>query len=68
MAGCLALVGEEELLAGRLHEASATFSQTLALWQTVGNAYGLLATLLGVSEVCVKRGNCNKPHNFTGKS
>ena len=61
---CLALVGEEELLAGHLHQARATFSQTLALWQTVGNHYGLLATLLGVSEVCVKQGELQQAAQF----
>ena len=39
----LALVGEEELLTGKLFAARQTFTQARALWQVTRNAYGTLA-------------------------
>jgi LuxR family transcriptional regulator, maltose regulon positive regulatory protein len=52
----LALVGEEELLTGRLHAARQTFTQTRALWQATRNAYGVLATTLALGEVYARQG------------
>lgn len=52
----LALVGEEEPLAGRLHAARQTFTQTRALWQATRNVYGTLAMTLALGEVCTRQG------------
>lgn len=60
----LAMVGEEMLLAGQLPIARATFTQAYALWQTVGNKYGLLATMLALGDVCVKQGELQQAAQF----
>ena len=56
----LAMVGEDELLAGQLHAARQTFSQTRALWQATRNAYGGLATTLALGEVCARQGELHQ--------
>ena len=56
----LALVGEEELLAGKLHAARQTFTQTRALWQATQNAYGTLALTLALGEVCTRQGELHQ--------
>ncbi|MCX6046886.1 MAG: LuxR C-terminal-related transcriptional regulator [Chloroflexi bacterium] len=60
----LALVGEALLLAGQLQAAHATFNQTYALWQTTTNKYGLLATLLGLADICSKQGQLQEAAQF----
>ena len=56
----LALVGEEELLAGKLHAARQTFTQTRALWQATQNAYGTLALTLALGEVYTRQGELHQ--------
>jgi LuxR family maltose regulon positive regulatory protein len=60
----LALVGEEELLAGKLHAARQTFTQTRALWQATRNAYGTLALTLALGEVCTRQGELHQAAQF----
>jgi LuxR family maltose regulon positive regulatory protein len=63
----LALVGEEELLAGKLYAARQTFTQTRALWQATQNAYGALALTLALGEVCTRQGNCTRRPSSTSR-
>ena len=56
----LGVVGEAELLAGNLHAARQTFTQTLALWQAARNAYGTLALTLALGEVCTRQGELHQ--------
>jgi LuxR family maltose regulon positive regulatory protein len=56
----LALVGEDELLAGKLHAARQTFTQTCALWQATRNVYGTLALTLALGEVCTRQGELHQ--------
>src|SRR5262245_26111420 len=56
----LGVVGEAELLAGKLHAARQTFTQTRALWQATQNAYGTLALTLALGEVCTRQGELHQ--------
>jgi LuxR family transcriptional regulator, maltose regulon positive regulatory protein len=56
----LGVVGEAELLAGKLHAARQTFTQTHVLWQSTQNAYGTLALTLALSEVCTRQGELHQ--------
>ncbi|HEY7494555.1 MAG TPA: hypothetical protein VIH59_26085 [Candidatus Tectomicrobia bacterium] len=54
-------------LAGKLHAASQTFTQTRALWQATRNAYRTLAITLALGEVCTRQGSCTRRRSCTGR-
>jgi LuxR family maltose regulon positive regulatory protein len=53
---CFRIIGEEEMLAGRVHEARQLFQEALALFESAGNSYGAHAALLALAEVCWLQG------------
>lgn len=48
---CFRIIGEEEMLAGRVHEARQIFQEAWALFEAAGNNYGAHAALLALAEV-----------------
>jgi len=53
---CLAFVGEEALLEGKLNVARQTLLEAQALYETAGNSYATRAGLLSLGEVCLLHG------------
>src|SRR5258708_8200429 len=53
---CLAIVGEEALLEGKLNVARQTLLEAQALYETAGNSYATRAGLLALGEVCLLHG------------
>ncbi len=53
---CFRIIGEEEMLAGRVREASQFFLEALALFEAAGNSSGAHAAQLALAEVCRLQG------------
>jgi len=54
--GCLRILGEEELQAGRARSARQLFQEAWALLATTGNSYAVRATQLLLAEACFLQG------------
>jgi LuxR family maltose regulon positive regulatory protein len=54
--GCLASIGAEEMLAGRVREARQLFQEARAFFEAAGNTYAVRATLLLLAEACLLQG------------
>jgi LuxR family transcriptional regulator, maltose regulon positive regulatory protein len=55
-AGCLRLIGSEQLLSGRIHEARQTLLDARGHFEAAGNSHGARAALLKLGDTCVLGG------------
>jgi LuxR family transcriptional regulator, maltose regulon positive regulatory protein len=57
---CLSFIGEEELLAGKLHVARQTFLEAQSLFEAIGNSFATRAMLIVLGDMCSLHGELHQ--------